>query len=377
MAKLENTILIDKVKYEVNAVEAEYVKNALTIKSIGLTGEEKSTEHIDFNGSNKEEISIVSANGGRFNGPVRVKRNDISEKTGEFNDEAVLNYEDIKEVVLHKLINTSVLYKWACDADEKLVPAVSDGIINGISVVVGTKEALKGNDGFYMYNYNKWQNYHNHDKPTDKANYLYLASYLYVCVDSGDIYFCTADSYIIADANSAKPVQLATDAHSITTVYGNGNETTYTAETIRNIELRANANKENIENISNGSVQVPEARNAYSAELATKAQEADEAEYADYARNLRYKVDRDDGVNETVTRSSENLINTLDSAIADITDIKNGKTAVGKALLVKANYRAKNQTTTTDIYPSITISRDSPPTTNTGIYTEGDIWIKY
>ena len=116
--ELDKTLQVDGVTYNINAVKADKVANKLTVKSLGLTGAEKTAETISFDGNADKTISIVSAEtGGKFKNAIRVPS--VSSEAGKANKtengihaEAVLNYKDITDEVVKTLINTSTTATW-------------------------------------------------------------------------------------------------------------------------------------------------------------------------------------------------------------------------------------------------------------------------
>jgi hypothetical protein len=114
---LDTTITVNGTTYKVNAETANQVANSLVVdKSLYAydTEDNKYNDYISstfFNGSGREIINIVPSNGGKFMGPVHIVAN--KESKDEFPNEALLNYGDIKGVLLNNLFNNSAVYH--CD----------------------------------------------------------------------------------------------------------------------------------------------------------------------------------------------------------------------------------------------------------------------
>lgn len=173
--ELEKTIQVDGQTYNINAKTAEQadsVVNKLIFKKTNLSSGEPSGNKADwteFDGSEEKILNIVPATGGGFSGGITVPAHD-----GTVRKESVLNYQDIKDIVVPKLINTSVLYNWN---GAGLNPTLdeNDKKISSISVVAGA-EALV--DEFASYN----------------NSYSILPAYLYICDDTGNLYFGKSNS---------------------------------------------------------------------------------------------------------------------------------------------------------------------------------------
>jgi hypothetical protein len=200
MAKeLDKVIVIGDESYNVNANKATQVENALTLNKVTLTGavSKAAGDAVVFDGHEAKSIDLVTADGGRFNDKIRVPRN--SDTT--IHNEAVLNYGDIKEKFIGHLLNNSVLYKWnkiTSDSPEdpkfKLDPTTTVSNLAGMSLVYGTEEDRQA---FAAKNYN--------DYCSNKNSYL--AAFLYICSDSGNIYFGTY--------NTGEITKLATTANKL------------------------------------------------------------------------------------------------------------------------------------------------------------------
>ena len=166
--ELDKTIVVDEQVYNINAVRADTVGHTLSITTTDTDENGRQTiREIDFNGSADDTISVVSAeHGGRFNGPVLVPNNNDE----QFNSEAVLNYNDIKNVVLKELANNSILYEYVNGA---LVSGGVENQIKSICVITGSNADVVR---FAEENYRSKQ----------------FSAYIYIAED-GNIYFGVAD----------------------------------------------------------------------------------------------------------------------------------------------------------------------------------------
>ena len=191
--ELEKTLQVDEQTYNINAVKADKVANSLIVKNIGLTGQEKVTERITFDGSTEESISVVSAEtGGKFNRAIRVPS--INSEAGSDNlnnekihDEAVLNYKDIVGKVVDRLLNTSAMA--TRDNNELTFTDTKTSEVYGICTVFGAETDVVNFAGTNNANWNAA----NSENPPDSSS-KWLPNYLYICSDTGNIYFGTANS---------------------------------------------------------------------------------------------------------------------------------------------------------------------------------------
>lgn len=211
--KLTNTINIDGTDYEVTATEAASVANALKVKKATLGGGISANAIVEFDGSEAKTLEIMAPTGGKFSGPVRVPdatdissgNSNYSTANGDFVDDAVLNYKDIKTKLLDKLLNTQVLYQWD---GTKLDPIVN-GSVNGISLITGTEQKLiSGTNSFAQMNY----------------IYKYISAYLYICTDTANIYYGSKDSVeakkLATKAENAENANKLNVSHTILTNLG-------------------------------------------------------------------------------------------------------------------------------------------------------------
>ena len=185
--KLDNIISIngEDELYEINAVEAEHateadlatraleaekVQASLTVNKTNLDGTTAKNPVAEYNGKEAKTITIVPADqGGKFNREIRVPNN-----TGTFNNETVLNYNDIKNKVVDRLINVSSAATWD---GTTLNFVTEENSLRGISLVTGTEANL---NSFASKN----------TEVSDKQ----LLAYLYICEDNGNLYYGTSAS---------------------------------------------------------------------------------------------------------------------------------------------------------------------------------------
>lgn len=164
--ELDKTLIVDGQEYNVNAVKADKVANALTLKNNLLDTINEDT----FDGNTEKVIDYVSAEGGTFRGTIRVPNNE----NVNIDDKAVLNYHDLKESVLKELINNSVLYSWNGDT----LAGGEGGLIKSVSIITGDAGNVHS---FAAKNF------------TEKR----FSAYIYIG-DNGNIYFGTSDSVEVA-----------------------------------------------------------------------------------------------------------------------------------------------------------------------------------
>lgn len=168
--ELDKTLVIDNEIYNINAVFADTAKKVqapLNINKSQLNGETK--EIANFNGSVEKNITIVPADGGKFTGRITVPA--VTANTLNSDSSTVLNYADIKNHVVPKLINNSVAYSW----DGTELNSTINNAICSISIIYGKEEHA---EKFAQDNFNKSE----------------LSSYLYICSDTKNIYYGTVNS---------------------------------------------------------------------------------------------------------------------------------------------------------------------------------------
>ena len=206
--ELDTTLKVGNNTYNINAEKAGQVENSLKITEV-ITGEE-TTANKEFNGSTPVDISVVPSTGGTFTGAINVP------DTSEVQPTSVLNYNDILNKVLTEISNHSTVYEWEAEEDAfdrgDLIAKLEGAAPSGICVVIGAEK-----DRLVFGRYNE----------KNKV----LPAYLYICSDSGNIYYCTYDDYI----------KLAAESDSARKLNYYGNQTTpdtpsisYTAEDLKN-----------------------------------------------------------------------------------------------------------------------------------------------
>lgn len=189
MAKeLDKVITVGDEDYKVNAVTADKVNKKLKINKIDLDGN-VAADSVEFDGEYEKSISIVPVEGGRFAGPVRVENN----TEAQINDKAVLNYHDIVETVFGEFKNHSALYIWNSDDENKFKTVIEGTTPNSISLVSGLEEHLSSFAN---------ENYYNG----------YLSVYLYLCTDTGNIYYGAANKTAQFNYEPIRLAKLADEA---------------------------------------------------------------------------------------------------------------------------------------------------------------------
>jgi hypothetical protein len=222
---LANTLQINGETYNINAVQAKHATDADTAKkakqlehvlSLIINTFSDTAEKIYYDGSEDYKVSLVPASGGKFTGPLRVPNVEGTiNKTGDvIEPEAVLNYSDIANTVLTEFINKSTIYNWD---GEELLPQITGGTINGISIVVGNRANL---ESFVNANNRKTKNH--------------ILAFLYISLDAdadntedNAIYYGTYDSTATRLAGSAankliKPRELSVSLASTAAVKFDG-----------------------------------------------------------------------------------------------------------------------------------------------------------
>lgn len=163
--ELSKTIVIDGNTYNINAKTVEKTNHPLVINQITLGDPVPMT----FDGSSDQTINIVSAEGGRFTGKIAVPSATAADF--EADKQMVVNYNDIKNIVLDQFMNNSVLSTW--DGD-KLEMGGESASIKSVGIVTGKNDEV---NAFAEYNFTK----------------KIFAAFIYVA-DNGLIYFGNADS---------------------------------------------------------------------------------------------------------------------------------------------------------------------------------------
>lgn len=222
MAKeLDKVIEIGGEDYNVNAVKADYVKNSLKINKANLASD-GSTKLAEFNGKSEVSINLVPTDGGKFRGPIRVhnagaeltdnkNKHTSGEFAGEFFEDAVLNYHDIKDVVLANIKNNTIVYNWS--GTTLTNDPTFDNAINSISIVQGPEAQAST---FATFNNSRYNEYLAEIEKSGKSSIKYLPTYLYVGTTENKVYYGTADSTtakllaINSAGNVAEAVKLAT-----------------------------------------------------------------------------------------------------------------------------------------------------------------------
>jgi hypothetical protein len=183
--ELDQAIKIDDNFYNINAVKADSVKSTLDIYKVNLGDTEdvpSTTKVLSFNGKDTASLALVTAEGGRFRGRIKVPNN--TNKT--IDAEAVLNYSDIKDVVLTNIKNNAIVYNW----DGSTIDSSFDNAINSISIVQGPEAKASA---FASYNKSQYDAYIKEKTENGSSIIKYLPTYLYVGTKENKVYYGTAD----------------------------------------------------------------------------------------------------------------------------------------------------------------------------------------
>lgn len=171
--ELDKTLIVDGKAYNINAVHSDNADSAISSGTADIASQLQhsivinkktidGTENtVSFNGLEEVEFDTVSAEGGKFSGPIRVPnvKDTANFENGEINSEAVLNYDDIVNTILTALINNSTTYAWD---GTTLTPGTTEGTVNGLSLITGrlarlldSSDSVTGEKtpGFAAYNY--------------------------------------------------------------------------------------------------------------------------------------------------------------------------------------------------------------------------------
>ena len=179
--ELNTTLVIDGNTYNINAKTVEKTNHPLTLNQLTL----EDPVPVIFDGSSDQTINLVSAEGGRFIGKIAMPS--ATREDFEADSEMVVNYHDIKSIVLRQFMHNSVLSTWdssRSDSD-KLMIGGDSAEIKSIGIVTGKNDEAQA---FAEYNFNK----------------KVFAAFIYVA-NNGLIYFGNADS------NSLTAVQVSAE----------------------------------------------------------------------------------------------------------------------------------------------------------------------
>lgn len=359
---LTRTIVVGNTTYNVNAEEARYVSNTLTLNNHTVDGD--GTDIIstsEYNGEKAKEIHYVDAQtGGAFAKGIRVPNNTEE----EISSTAVLNYFDITENIIKNFKNNALLYKW----DGSDLDITSEGNnINSISIVTGPEDQA---NAFAYANYLK-----KHGPNPDNS---YLAAFVYISdfdIDApgngldpndppptGGIYFGTADYQIVFGVNvSAETAVYATAAGSLSqkpTIKLNlgksePNGVEFTGD--KNVELGISAGVLPVNNGGTGKNNLGDVNVGSATKLAT-------------ARNIRVNL-------ASTSAASFNGEAAINPGVTGTLSKNNGGTGntVGRAASTETIQISNG--TNTAAYPTAKIIITTGTTEPSG--NTGDIWIKY
>lgn len=194
---LTDTIKVNDQEYNVNAVTAQKVAKPLILSKKDINN---NSTLVQYNGSIERTVNIVPAEGGRFNGPIRVPNQEPDKPIA---NEAVLNYSDLTTKILQNFLNNSTSYNYD---GENFPPSSStgeemNGVVNGISIIHGKEEDV---ETFANANYDA---YH------ENAD-IWISTFIYVCSDDPfNIYF--GDCAHTDALRIAKSAERLDTAHSV------------------------------------------------------------------------------------------------------------------------------------------------------------------
>lgn len=253
--ELAKTLTVDGQSYNINAKKAEELEKSITFTSKKYNGQEA---NIEYNGAEEVTIPIVPATGGIFDGPVKVPDTNLATAPSG----TILNYGDISKLLPE--LTGSGWYTWK----NNIFTAVTKENVNQhLGVVIGSEETLNTpNTGFAAKNYAA----------------KYLPMYLYICLDTGNIYY--------GESAINTTTRLATNSTVLKVDGLAGTESVTGAELLRLIST----NKINFDNLiaalANGSNKVKNAQNADNATNATNAASAGQATKLASGRNLKVNL---------------------------------------------------------------------------------------
>lgn len=323
--KLDKTINIGGVDYDVQAKTAEKVETPLTIFKV-VSGTTETP--VVFNGHVEEgeappEVYVVDAkDGGTFRKPIHVPN-----KVGTPAATQVLNYADLATIVTN--LAGSGWYSWTPhllgpdNVEYRLTAVTQNNVKQHVGIVLGNSEDLSN---FVAENYNLSIKSPEELEETD----YYLPKFLYICADNGNLYLGSIAS--------------ATDYHQIV------NEATKLVSTSTEQEYTADSLKEELDKLKQDL-----------SENKTNLENAEKDIAKDYA-------DADGVLDGKITDNAEN-IRSLNGWLENI--LESNRTTVKNATQA-SNANTLDDKDSTYFQKNITIST-SAPTNNDGV--EGDVWI--
>lgn len=362
----ENKKELDKVLdvggelFNINAVRATQVDNKLVIKESG--SEPDTYSEVEFNGSQAQEVAVVSADkGGYFNKPIGVPDTAVEDITVENDGNTVLNYKAVSELI--PLLTGSGWYTWE---DSSLTALVnSQGITQHFGIVVGSKNDVAS---FTSLNFKN---------ATDEITWNKLPRFLYICTDNGTLFY--------GETDSTTPIQLAHDAISSTSAttaagadklnkasklrvsLGTTSNTGYVefdgsagaGNTVKSVDLgvsgtlavgNGGTGQTNLDNVTVGKAKKLNTGRNIHVDLASTSAASFNGEAA----------------------ISPGIKNTLPVAHGGTGQTSLSSVTVGKAEAVKTTFKSSSKATAVNKYPVITVSPSEPSSPSVG-----DIWIKF
>jgi hypothetical protein len=163
--KLDKTLVIDDQIYDINAKTAEKLENALTINIAGKSA-------VTFDGAAAKNISVVSAEGGPFSGPVQVP------SFGNFADAGntdILNKSDTSALITALIATTGGLIKVHTWDGSTLTNFTRSSATQYLGLVIGESRHASAFFSSNSASSNKW-----------------LPIFIYLCTDNGNLYYGTS-----------------------------------------------------------------------------------------------------------------------------------------------------------------------------------------
>jgi hypothetical protein len=353
--ELDKKLVIDGRSYNVNAVNADTAGQASNAETANTANKVVNELNIidaqgkktSFNGSETSDITVMTPEGGSFSGPITVENH-----ATQLNPKDVLNYSEITDTVLAKIINNSILYTWS---DDKLNPALDQSQLNSISIVQGNNNV----SAFAEANYNNKK----------------LSAYIFLNTvgDETQIYFGTANSSDPIQLTTAGSAYAASAGHAVSADYatqaGKAGQLSIAQDILVNLGSNKAASFDGTEKASPGITGVlPQTAGGTGVTSLSSVA-------VGYARVLQ---DQNDGRKMVTAQEALDVISKANSTATTVANILDtSKTIVvnrasndSAGTPIRTNYY-RSASNTTDAN-TITISASAPSGGN-----NGDIWIKY
>ena len=354
---LEPTLVVGGQPYNIHAVTAGKVVNNITIES--------AKETITFDGSEAKTIRVMSPDGGDFNGNITVP-----EHTEDFTNNDVLNYTEIKDIVLNQLINNSILYNW--DNDE-LTPSIGENQLNSISIIQGSGTVFD----FAQKNYeNKYLSAYIFLNTTNLGNKEETQIYFGTSGLVTPIPLVTGESGYAANAGRAETADKLSTPSYIKTELGYSEAVAFDGSKGKKQEDPALIGVSGTLGVANGGT----GQNDLGKVTVGKAKVVSDGNYTKTAAEIY-----------TMATDIDNNAKSISDNATEIAKIKNGNTTVAKATNATSATSANSASVADKI--GIEIIDSSGNTTKSGYTTnkvrispnaptaatgsDGDIWIQY